>query len=235
MWVDRGQKKKKVAPTDWDDIQRRYGNRPQLESSSEDEAAHEHAPQDPLAGKTVEELDELEDDEDEAVLRRYREERMREWRERQARRRFEGVREIKRHQFVREVSSNPDADRWIVLLLYADHVEACQLVLRAFLSLAEQHQEVEFLKIEGRECMDEYPDEYLPTIFVYHGGKQRRQWITLSELGASRFTANVLEWQLAELGALSTSLDVDPLERYRRVVFAAGMDFTGEEQGEDDD
>ena len=72
---------------------------------------------DHLAEKTLDELDELEDDEDERVLAEYRRKRIAEMRSLQERAKFGSVIEITAVDYVKEINQ-AGPDTWVVLHLY---------------------------------------------------------------------------------------------------------------------
>lgn len=73
----------RIVETEWDELQRKFGNLPpKVEEVTEEECTKQLVDKleqvDPLEGRNLQELDELEDDVDEAVLERYRKKRIEE-------------------------------------------------------------------------------------------------------------------------------------------------------------
>ena len=92
---------------------------------------------DPLEKATLDELDELEDDEDEDVLAAYRKKRMAEMRPRLPRH-FGKVVHIREDEYRVEVSDEAAADRetWVVVHLFRETMTACVIINRALDDLA---------------------------------------------------------------------------------------------------
>ena len=49
--------------------------------------------------------------------------------------------------------------------------------------LARKFPETKFLKSISSLCIPNYPDKNLPTIFVYHEGDMKKQWVGLLAFG----------------------------------------------------
>ena len=74
--------------TEWDSLQRKYGNLPpkpprETEEEKTKQLVNALEEMDPLENKTLSQLDELEDDLDEEILRKYRNRRLQEIKEQQ--------------------------------------------------------------------------------------------------------------------------------------------------------
>ena len=72
---------------------------------------------------------------------------------------------------------------------------------------------MKFLKIVADECVEGYPDSQCPALMVYHNGECQKQFITLAEFGDKRMTPDDVEWQLSQVGAVTTELETDPAEK----------------------
>eukprot|EP00918_Siedleckia_nematoides_P072379 GHVU01158026.1.p1 GENE.GHVU01158026.1~~GHVU01158026.1.p1 ORF type:complete len:318 (+),score=48.70 GHVU01158026.1:120-1073(+) len=120
--------------TEWHDLQVKYGNFEKLEEEVKEEeltkAAIDAAEQiDPLQNKSLAELDELEDDLDDDVLRRYRETRKAEMEAARKRERFGELYEINKSEYTREVTEASKTCVVVVLLFESgadgsDHMKA---------------------------------------------------------------------------------------------------------------
>ena len=115
----------------------------------------------PYAGKSAGELDEIEEEEDDdAMLQRYREERLHQMREAAARARFGTVLDIVKADWLREVN---DASKscWVVVHLYQDAVELCGVVDRALQSLAAKFRDLKIVRIRSTAAIENWPDAKL--------------------------------------------------------------------------
>ena len=100
------------ADTEWNDALRKHGILPPKEPSERekeyeqwDAAVEAERERNPLQDKSLDELDELEDEfDDDRVLQMYREKRMQEMREDMLRKRFGQVFDVSETDFVREVT-----------------------------------------------------------------------------------------------------------------------------------
>ncbi|CDI83284.1 hypothetical protein, conserved [Eimeria acervulina] len=105
--------------TEWDSLQRKFGNLPpkpvrETEEEKTKQLVDALESVDPLASKSLSQLDELEDDIEEDVLQKYREKRIQELKRQQKRNRFGEIIQISKDDFVKEVTEasaeDPDAD-----------------------------------------------------------------------------------------------------------------------------
>ncbi|PHJ18120.1 hypothetical protein CSUI_008053 [Cystoisospora suis] len=98
-----------VRDTEWDALQRKFGNLPKLppvvtEEQLTREVVDAAEQVDTLALKSIEELNELEDDVEESVLSRYRQQRVAQLRQKQRLERFEDVYHLSKDDFVDQVT-----------------------------------------------------------------------------------------------------------------------------------
>jgi thioredoxin-like negative regulator of GroEL len=82
---------------------------------------------------------------------------------------FGSVIELSRPDFVQEVTE-ASKSHFVFLHLYQDGQEACQLIKRAYQSLAPKYGKFKFIQIISTRCIENYPDAHLPTILVYKDG-----------------------------------------------------------------
>lgn len=82
---------------------------------------------------------------------------------------FGSVLELSRPDFVQEVTE-ASKSHFVFLHLYQDGHEACQLIKRAYQTLAPRYPNFKFVQIISTRCIENYPDAHLPTILVYKDG-----------------------------------------------------------------
>src|SRR5687767_7413183 len=113
--------------TEWEDIHVKLGNYlPRDKEPDNDElekiAIETVEKYDPMEKKTLEELNELDDDEDDEVIKQYKEKRLKEMKEYAQKPKFGKVFELRKQDYVAEVTNAPK-DVHVVLLLYQTYVE----------------------------------------------------------------------------------------------------------------
>ena len=140
---------------------------------------------------TVEDFDEeLEDadDEEERILQRLRQERLKEIASAYTQARFGRVYPIARPDYTREVTeaskenppgAPPNTGTGVVCFLYKPGVDTSQLVSGYLVMLAAKHPGTKFVSIVGNQCIPNYPDRNLPTLLIYRRGEIRRQIVGL--------------------------------------------------------
>ena len=211
--------------TEWDEALIKHNIRDDprkalREAETELKAAVEEAvaSYDPLEAKTLDELDELEDDEDEDVLAAYRKKRIAEMKAARAAARFGSVIHIREDEYRLEVSDEAaeDRDTWVVVHLFKDTKTGCVLLNRCLDQLAPRFPATKFVKIFANDANQNYPDSQLPTVLVYHRGKIAQQMIGMEIFGGKHVAAPLVEWRLAQVGAITGSeLDEDPFDELR--------------------
>lgn len=167
--------------TEWEDIQVKLGNYlPREKEPTNDEieklAIEAVENYDPLEKKTVEELKELEDDEDEEVLRAYTEKRMQELKEYAMKPKFGKVTELKKQDYIAEVTKAPK-DVFVVLHLYQTYVESSNLLAKIFDYLAQKFPTVKFMQIVATNCVENFKDADVPGVIIYKDGQLIRQFV----------------------------------------------------------
>lgn len=209
------------ADTEWNDVLRAKGILPPKEEKeiTEDDIVNliESTIQNKTQGKdlkdmNLDELDEEEDEideEEERIFEEYRRQRMMEMRAAQAKARYGDVLEISKADWVREVNKAGDGI-WVVLHIYKPSIPLCKLVNEHMYQLARKFPDVKFIKGVADTCIPNYPDKNLPTIFVYHEGDMKKQWIGPIVFGGMNFKCDELEWMLSQVGVLKTDLEEDP-------------------------
>ncbi|XP_002738565.1 phosducin-like protein 3 [Saccoglossus kowalevskii] len=229
------------ADTEWNDILRSKGIIPPKEAEvTEDEVVNlvEEAIQNktnPVKSyddMTLDELAEFEDEEDERILEEYRRQRMAEMKAFQMNAVYGDVREISAQDYVDQVNKAGDGV-YVILHLYKSGIPLCSLINDYLIQLASKFPTVKFLKSISTNCIPNYPDKNLPTIFVYLNGDMKTQWVGPFEFGGINLTIDELEWKLSEAGAVKSSLESEPKPQTRSTFSVQNK--TNESDESDDD
>jgi len=69
-------------------------------------------------------------------------------------------------------------------------------------------------------CIPNFPEKNLPTIFIYHEGALRKQYIGPLELRGDKLTVEELEFMLGQAGAVPTEISEDPRPQIRDKMLA---------------
>mgnify|MGYP001074665932 CR=1 FL=1 len=207
--------------TEWEDIQRRFGNLPPAELIVDDEALgvladeaadrHEESKYDDMDVDDIDALlDEAEDaadDEDMRFLAEYRSQRLaalyREV-ERGVVRTLES-----RDQFAERVTRAPPGET-VVVHLFRERLTPSDMMDAAIVLLARKFNEITFFRMASTTCIPGYPDANLPTLLVYRDGVVRKTLAGLTRFGGPRMTPDDVEWELAQEGVLRTELEENP-------------------------
>jgi hypothetical protein len=161
---------------------------------------------------SLNELDELEDDDDfgdESFLQKYREQRMQELKVKRESEIFGSVNEISKADWVREVN---DASKkyWVIIHLYANHIEGCDHMNDLIIRFASKFRGVKCLRIKSTSAVENYPDSKLPALFIYHDGELQHQVITMDKMYGMKTRDCDLEWLLSRYGIIETDLEEMP-------------------------
>ncbi|CAL1581433.1 unnamed protein product [Knipowitschia caucasica] len=202
--------------TEWNDILRKKGILPPKEVPKEDEEEEALALQQSVVktyeSMTLEELEENEDEfgeDDEAAIEMYRQKRLAEWKAAEMKNKFVEVGEISGQDYIKEVNeAGPGI--WVILHLYKPGIPLCTLINQHLSVLARKFPQTKFLKSISTTCIPNYPDHNLPTIFVYHEGDMKAQYIGPLVFGGINLKLDELEWKLSESGAVKTELEENP-------------------------
>jgi len=163
---------------------------------------------------TLDELDELEDDEEEKILFQYKQKRMNEMKAELAKSRFGEVLEITAVNYVQEVNqAGPGV--WVVLHLYKHGIPMCSLLNQYMTQLALKFPTTKFIKSISTVCIPNFPDKNVPTIFVYHEGDMKKQFVGPDSLRGTNLTIEEFEYVLGKAGAISTKILKDPKPKVR--------------------
>ena len=150
---------------------------------------------DPLQNKTLQELNELEDDIDEDILNKLRNKRIEELKLEKARNIFGDYNEIGETEFVQEVTE-ASKKHTVIIHLYVNSKLACDIIHKNLEILAKKHAYIKFLKIKSIRAIPYYPDNKCPTILIYKDGDISEQFIGLEHWGGKYTTANTIEYRL---------------------------------------
>lgn len=162
-----------------------------------------------LSKMGLDELDELEDSEDEAVLLDYRKKRIAEMQAMAQKAKFGTVLEISGKDYVDEVTK-AGSEIYVVLHLYSRGVPFCSLINQHLSQLAVRFPATKFIKAIATTCIPNYPERNLPTIFVYYEGQMKKQFVGPVELGGPNLSCEELEYMLGQAKAIDTSITEDP-------------------------
>jgi len=192
--------------------------------------------------KTLEELDELEDDLEEDILSSYREKRISEMKAESLKEKYGNVTQISEKEFIPEVS-NADSDTWVILHLFVFSKPECKLMTECLESAAKKFKSIKFLKIKSVECIHNYPDTACPTLIIYKKGDIVKQIVGLDPFGGLKMNADSLEWVLAQFGVLKTKLEENPVNKMsknrvnlnRSAFVKSNTKSGGKKKGKDDD
>ena len=153
------------------------------------------------------------DDMDDKFMQEYRQQRIAELKAHQAKaskEKFGRVTHLTRADYVTEVTEG-SADCWVALHLYKDGVEGCRIFAQHYNELADRHPALKCMKIISTDCIENYPDALLPTLLLYNNKEMKKKWVGLKDFGGSKMNADSLEWEFAQLGAVETDLESDPM------------------------
>lgn len=181
---------------------------------------------------TLDELDELEDEEEERVLEMYRRQRMAEIKATQERSKYGEVREITGEDYVKEVNQAGDGVH-VVLHLYRQGLPLCALINQHLSQLAVKFPTVKFLKAISTTCIPNYPDHNLPTIFVYFEGNLKSQLVGPMAFRGTSMKLEEMEYILGNTGAIDTPIKKDPKPAVKDVMMSSLRN--GANANDDDD
>ncbi|XP_072920096.1 phosducin-like protein 2 [Hemitrygon akajei] len=202
--------------TEWNDVLRSFGIIPPKEQPRDEVEEmvlrlQEEAKVKPYERMNLAELKEAEDEfdeEDECAIEMYRCQRMADWQAVQRKTRFGELAELQGDEYVKQVTYAGE-DVWVILHLYRPGIPMCILFNHHLGQLAKKYPEAKFMKAIANICIPNYPDKYLPTIFVYFEGAMKARFIGV-ECGTPDMKLEELEWKLANTGAIKADLEESP-------------------------
>lgn len=207
--------------TEWDDLQRKYGNLPKLEKEVEPEEEEvDDSVEARFAGASAAAMaeavegDDMEEDE-EATLAAIRAKRMEQLMASAKKNKvrltgpvlartllrtlfnpslaqFGALYPLTRDEYTKEVTEG-SKECWVVVLLYNDAVDASRALQEVLERLAPKHKAVKFLRIKADQCIEGFPDRNVPTLLLYHEGENQRQLMGPGVYGGKRNGAGITE------------------------------------------
>lgn len=173
--------------------------------------AHENR----LEGKDLDELDELEDDEDEVFLEKYRQQRVQEMNALAQKSRYGTVYPISKPDYSREVTEASKNGPVLVNLTsgMGTNVES-RVLTELWREAAKEFGEVKFCEIRGDQAIEGYPDRNCPTILIYKDGDIVKQIVTLVMLSGVRTNMKDIDDLLIQVGAVKVN-DMRIMKRRR--------------------
>eukprot|EP00943_MAST-04B_sp_MAST-4B-sp1_P004150 g4150.t1 len=213
-------KKERGETTEWEDILIKKGiieekeeNRLLREEKELQKLVEEAVEEfDPLENQSLKKLDKLanesEEYSDDRIIEEYRKKRIEALKQKKQAARFgNGVKHIKKSDFVREVT-DASQKNWVVLLLFKDPHDECAVLGNCMEVLSKKFSNVSFLRIVSTECVENFPDKNLPCLIMYHKGEMQHQTVGLSSFGGIRMTPDHLEWRLSQFNVLETEFTI---------------------------
>ena len=167
----------------------------------------------PMEKKTLDELDQMEDDfEDDKYVLEYKMKRLNEIKEKAKGAIFGVLREIRYNEYKEEVNEG-SKNNFVVLLLYQDYIDESKILEGIFKQLAPKFPSVKFLKIVATNCVQNFRDEDVPTVFIYKDTVLFKQFLPAPRyFGSKKMNWKKVEWILNSLGVIKSELEEDPFE-----------------------
>jgi hypothetical protein len=161
--------------------------------------AHENR----LEGKDLDELDALEDDEDEAFLEKYRQQRVQELHSLSQKSLHGTVYPISKPEYSREVTEASKSGPVLVNLTSSlgTNVES-RVLTELWRRAAAEFGEIKFCEMRGDQAIEGYPDKNCPTILIYMNGDLAKQMVGLAPLGGVKMGMKELDALLVDVGAV---------------------------------
>ena len=165
--------------------------------------AHQRSHDTRLEDKDIDELHELEDEEDEAFLERYRQQRLAELSTLQKTTVHGQVYPLQKPDYTRDVTEASSKCFVLVHLTSSrgTNVES-NLLTELWRELARKYADLKLCEMRADLCIEGYPERNTPTVLVYKDGDIRRQIVTLAEFNGPRTRIADLERMLLDLGAI---------------------------------
>mmetsp|Transcript_16289 Transcript_16289/g.22842 ORF Transcript_16289/g.22842 Transcript_16289/m.22842 type:complete len:234 (-) Transcript_16289:120-821(-) len=170
-------------------------------------------------GSEDEEEDSDEDDDDDEFLRRYKEQRISEMKNKAQQSETgeesspeEGLTTLISLEFKDKVVMKSQKSP-VVMLLFSGSKE-CDTMIALIKPLVPKFPKVSFVKMHCSDAAG-VPKEDCPVLMVYIGGKVIGQFAKLKSFYGPKTTSEVIEYDLARLGVLETTLEEDPRPRFK--------------------
>ena len=173
--------------------------------------AHENR----LEGKDLDELAELEDDEEEAFLEQYKQQRMREIASLQKKSVHGSVYPLTKPEYSREVTEASNSGAVFVNLTSTTNTNVESRVLsELWRQAAQEYGDIKFCEMRADHAIEGYPEKNCPTILVYRNGDIVKQIVTLMTVGGPRMNMMNLDQLLVDVKAIPDT-DMRVLKRRR--------------------
>jgi hypothetical protein len=153
-------------------------------------------------------LKELEND-DASAVSTYRAKRIAEMRRKAAMNKFGDLYRLAKEDYVREMTEG-SKDKHCVLLLHQENVRDSKTMETILKRLAQKNRHTKFFIAKADHIIENFPDFNVPTVICYHEGKMISKFERLAAFGGKRMRSDDVEWQLAQIGAVNTELEMDP-------------------------
>jgi len=183
--------------------------------------------------KTLEEINEMEDEIDDVTLLEYRRERIKKLQEQASKEKYGTIREITKPEFIAEVSEG-SIGQWVVCCLYALGNRDNTFMLQCLRNIAARHKDVKFCQIVGSQCIENYPDRNCPTLLVYNDNKVLGHIKGAHQFGGKKMNADIIEWELAKIGMFKSDQEENPWMKFAKLHYHGKKAYT-DEAGEDED
>lgn len=176
--------------TEWNEQLRKFGILPERPESPTKkieeafEAALEKQHANRLEGKSLTELDEIDEDglEDEEFVQQYRHKRMAEIQQQAARERFGEIVQITKSEYKDEITET--SKNWPVFVHISSSQSLQSRLLHALLlRVAPRYKDIKFVEIDCSQINERFPFSQCPTIIIYKDGNVVFQQVTLSAFG----------------------------------------------------
>ncbi|CAF9939699.1 MAG: hypothetical protein HETSPECPRED_001861 [Heterodermia speciosa] len=230
------------ADTEWNDILRKHGVIPQKPPSPTPmiqealEEAQKQAHDNRLEDKDLDELQELEDDEDDAFLDKYRRQRMAELSTITATSVYNQVYPLQKPDYSRDVTEASKKSFVLVHLTSSlgTNVES-RILTELWRDMARLFGDIKFCEIQADMCIENYPDRNTPTILIYRNRDIQKQVVTLRELGGQQTDIKALASLLVEVGAVKPNDQrLVPLRKANNDRFRKGTRNSAQPSDEDE-
>jgi len=172
-----------------------------------------------LENTTEEDLDEMDEDidmHDDKFYQEFRAKRLEELKQKAMQEKYGEVQEIIKADWTRDVN-DASKDCWVVIHLYQDYIDECRVMEQQLEKCSRKFKAVKFLKIKATQCIENWPDKNLPTLFCYRDGELKEQKLGITSLGGKAMTTDDLEWWLASVNIVQTDLEENPRNNVKKV------------------
>jgi len=197
--------------------------------------AQQRAHENRLEDKDLDELHDLEDEEDDTFLEKYRQQRLAELSSIQKTSVHGQVYGLQKPDYAGDVTE-ASANCFVLVHLTSSlgtNVES-RILTELWRELAKKYGDIKFCEIRADLCVEGYPERNTPTILIYRDGEIRKQVITLAELNGLKTSISDLERMLLDLGALKEN-DVRMKRKDSEEELRHHNGRQGKEEEQDDD